>query len=154
MPNFGNFFFITCKLILFFSFFRYVTTVIMFWVNSRCVSYCLDNAWGDVIEDETSSKTWQFLEMATFCFYVPLCISGPLISYKDYKEGVSNETEIHFWILTIKKYNFRCMANQKTGLLNELYNTLSSYSDTYFGISSLSWSCITSTFPPSDTKWI
>ena len=65
----------------------------MFWVNSRCVSYCLDNAWGDVIEDETSSKMWQFLEMATFCFYVPLCISGPLISYKDYKEGVSNETE-------------------------------------------------------------
>ena len=154
MPNFGNFFFITCKLILFFSFFRYVTTVIMFWVNSRCVSYCLDNAWGDVIEDETSSKTWQFLEMATFCFYVPLCISGPLISYKDYKEGVSNETEIHFWILTIKKYIFRCTANQKTGHLNELYNTHSLYSDMYFGISSLSWSCITSTFPPSDTKWI
>jgi len=47
---------------------RYVTTVIMFWVNSRCVSYCLDNAWGDVIEDETSSKTWQFLKWQPFAF--------------------------------------------------------------------------------------
>ena len=130
----------------------------MFWVNSRCVSYCLDNAWGDVIEDETSSKTWQFLEMATFCFYVPLCISGPLISYKDYKEGVSKETLIrdvlsHLnYTMWTNKIHFRCTENQKTGQLNELYNTYSSYSDTYFGISSLSWSCITSTFPPSDTK--
>ena len=67
---------------------RYVTTVIMFWVNSRCVSYCLDNIWGDVIEEEDVSEIWKFMQMISFCFYIPLCISGPLITYKDYQKGV------------------------------------------------------------------
>lgn len=66
---------------------KYISTVIMFWVNSRCVSYCLDNIWGDVVE-ETPSHFWNFIEMLSFCFYIPLCISGPLITFKEYKKGM------------------------------------------------------------------
>ena len=69
----------------------------MFWVNSRCVSYCLDNIWGDVVE-ETPSHFWNFIEMLSFCFYIPLCISGPLITFKEYKTGVSYSKSIMYHI--------------------------------------------------------
>ena len=65
-----------------------ISTKIMFWVNCRCVSYCLDNIGRDVVE-ETTSHFWNFIEMLSFCFYIPLCITGPLITFTEYKKGVS-----------------------------------------------------------------
>ena len=64
----------------------YIFHQILIWVNLRCVSYCLDNIWGDV--EENPSTIWNFLEMLSYCFYLPVCISGPLINFQEYKKGV------------------------------------------------------------------
>ena len=61
----------------------------MFWINSRCVSFCLDYIWKEVPEEVGESKFWKFVKMIAFCFYLPNGIGGPLINYKDYHEGVS-----------------------------------------------------------------
>ena len=64
---------------------RYMTHVFMFWINSRCVSFCLDHVWKEVKEE---SRLWKFIEIIGFCFYLPIGIQGPLLNYKDYKAGL------------------------------------------------------------------
>ena len=63
----------------------YMTHVLMFWINSRCVSFCLDHIWKDVKEE---SRIWKFIQLIGFCFYLPIGIQGPLLNYKDYKAGL------------------------------------------------------------------
>ena len=65
---------------------KYITHVIMFWINSRCVSFCLDHIWKEVHEE---SRLWKWVQLIGFCFYLPIGIQGPLINYLDYKRGVS-----------------------------------------------------------------
>ena len=67
---------------------RYITHVTMNWINSRCVSFCLDVIWGDV-KDHDHWNLSNFMKLLSFCFYLPLTISGPLINYKDFHYGVS-----------------------------------------------------------------
>lgn len=69
-------------------FIKYLTHVTMFWVNSRCVSFCLDHIWKEVPVEAGESRFWKFVKMVAFCFYIPNGIGGPLINYKDYYEGI------------------------------------------------------------------
>ena len=64
---------------------KYITHVIMFWINSRCVSFCLDHVWKEVNEE---SRLWRFIQLIGFCFYMPVGIQGPLLNYKDYKANL------------------------------------------------------------------
>ena len=70
---------------------KYITHVIMFWINSRCVSFCLDHIWRDVHEE---SRLWKFVQFIGYCFYLPIGIQGPLVNYKDYKTGVSKYLKV------------------------------------------------------------
>ena len=70
---------------------KYITHVIMFWINSRCVSFCLDHIWREVHEE---SRLWKWIQLIGFCFYLPIGIQGPLINYIDYKRGVSTLQKI------------------------------------------------------------
>ncbi len=63
---------------------RHLALVAMFWMNSRCVSFCLDHLWNE----QTLSKIGKLTKMTSFCFYLPTCIVGPLVNYKEYHEGV------------------------------------------------------------------
>ena len=65
----------------------YIAHVIMFWINSRYVSFYLDHIWREVHEE---SRLWKWVQLIGFCFYLPIGIQGPLINYVDYKRGVSN----------------------------------------------------------------
>lgn len=83
---------------------KYVTHVTMFWINSRCVSFCLDHLWQEVPQE--SSKSWKFLQMCAFCFYLPISVQGPLINYKDYYEGTKNAFVFHPFYVTFFKEGF------------------------------------------------
>ena len=70
-----------------------ITHVIMFWTNSRCVSFLLDHIWKEVHEE---SKLWKLVQLFGYCFYLPILVQGPLINYKDYKNGVSKLSLIDY----------------------------------------------------------
>lgn len=70
---------------------RYMTHVVMFWINSRCVSFCVDHIWNEV--PAATSKVQQFVNMLAYCFYLPVAIQGPLIMYKEFHEGMTSEYE-------------------------------------------------------------
>ena len=63
----------------------YLTSVLMAWINARCVSFCLDRYWGRV-ERETSIVK-DFTMLTAFCFYLPLGIMGPLVTSRKFKES-------------------------------------------------------------------
>ena len=67
----------------------HITHMTMFWVNCRCVSFCLDHIWQDIPQLKQESIIWKFIKMVGFCFYIPNVTGGPLINYKDYHKGVS-----------------------------------------------------------------
>merc|ERR1719445_1212178 len=62
----------------------------MFWINSRCVSFCLDHIWKEVHEE---SRLWKWVQLIGFCFYLPIGIQGPLINYLDYKRGLYGKAQ-------------------------------------------------------------
>ena len=63
----------------------YLTSVLMAWINARCVSFCLDRFWQRV-EREPSLVT-AFTMLTAFCFYLPLGVMGPLVTSKKFKES-------------------------------------------------------------------
>jgi len=63
------------------------SVVFSHWINSRCVSFCLDNIRKDV--PENPSILDNFMHLLSFCFYIPLSIGGPLINYTDFLKGVN-----------------------------------------------------------------
>ena len=65
---------------------EYVIYVTWYWVNSRCVSFCLDRIWKEV-EPSSKGKLHDLIEMLAYCFYLPTNISGPIMIYKDFNEG-------------------------------------------------------------------
>ena len=63
----------------------YLTSVLLAWINARCVSFCLDRYWGRV--DREASLVEGFIMLTAYCFYLPLGIMGPLVTSKKFKEG-------------------------------------------------------------------
>ena len=68
-----------------------ITHVIIFWTNSRCVSFLLDHIWKEVHEE---SRLFKLIQLIGYCFYLPIVVQGPLINYKDYKNGVSKYPKV------------------------------------------------------------
>jgi len=62
----------------------YLTSVLLAWINARCVSFCLDRLWGRV--EREASLTSGFFMLTAFCFYLPLGIMGPLVTSGKFKE--------------------------------------------------------------------
>ncbi len=93
---------------------KYITHVTMFWINSRCVSFCLDHVWKDVPEEPLIWKKW--FQLLGYCFYLPLGIQGPLINYKDYHVGIFSHPKPWTWprlkefALLITRYAFWYLA--------------------------------------------
>ena len=67
----------------------YLTSVLLAWINARCVSFCLDRHWSRV-ERETSLVS-AFIMLTAYCFYLPLGIMGPLVTSKKFKESTERE---------------------------------------------------------------
>ena len=65
----------------------YLTSVLLAWINARCVSFALDRIWYNV-ERETAANS--LLMLTAFCFYLPLGVMGPLVSSKTFKESFTN----------------------------------------------------------------
>ena len=63
----------------------YLTSVLLAWINARCVSFCLDRQWGRVEREPSMGAS--FVMMTAFCFYLPLGIMGPLVTSKKFKES-------------------------------------------------------------------
>ena len=63
----------------------YLTSVLLAWINARCVSFCLDRYWGRV--EREPSLVEGFTMLTAYCFYLPLGIMGPLVTSKKFKEG-------------------------------------------------------------------
>ncbi len=67
---------------------KYMAHVVMFWINSRCVSFCMDHIWGAIDNSHEISSFRKFTNLISYCFYLPTSMMGPLINYKDYHQGV------------------------------------------------------------------
>lgn len=65
----------------------YLTSVLLAWINARCVSFALDRIWYNV---ERESVANSLLMLTAFCFYLPLGVMGPLVSSKTFKESFTN----------------------------------------------------------------
>ena len=63
----------------------YLTSVLMAWINARCVSFCLDRFGGKV--EREKSLVSGFIMLTAFCFYLPLGVMGPLVTSKKFKES-------------------------------------------------------------------
>jgi len=71
--------------------FKFIMTGIMTaWVNIRCVSFCMDRITGRVTREE--SLLTSFIGLIAYCFYLPLGIMGPLITSKQFKEGLEKSS--------------------------------------------------------------
>ena len=90
---------------------HYVIIVTWYWVNSRCVSFCLDRIWKEV-EPSSKGKFQDLIEMFAYCFYLPTSISGPIMIYKDFHEGFNSEYKpwtFRRWIcflIQVVRYSF------------------------------------------------
>ena len=69
---------------------HYVIIVTWNWVNSRCVSCCLDRIWKEV-KPSGKGKLYDMIEMMAYCFYLPSSISGPIMIYKDFHDGFNSD---------------------------------------------------------------
>ena len=65
----------------------YLTSVLLAWINARCVSFALDRIWYKV-ERETVATS--LLMITAYCFYLPLGVMGPLVSSKTFKESFTS----------------------------------------------------------------
>ena len=88
----------------------YLTSVLLAWINARCVSFSMDRVWARV---ETETSVVSGLVMLTaYCFYLPLGIMGPLVTSKKFKEGITREAPplsfsvIYDAIFGVTRYSF------------------------------------------------
>ena len=90
----------------------YLTSVLLAWMNARCVSFSLDRIWGKITINHIKYHQgfvrrylmykWKsfhpglvpsepiglaFLHLVSYCFYLPLGIMGPLVSSQTYRES-------------------------------------------------------------------
>ena len=90
---------------------HYVIVVTWYWVNSRCVSFCLDRIWKEV-EGSIKGKFQDLIEMLAYSFYLPTSISGPIMIYKDFYEGFNSDykpwtfTRMVNFLIQIFRYTF------------------------------------------------
>ena len=68
---------------------RYLTSIFLAWVNSRCVSFSLDRIWGRVEREQGLVEG--FLMLSAYCFYLPLGIHGPLVTSRTFKKSFTDE---------------------------------------------------------------
>ena len=69
----------------------YLTSVLLAWINARCVSFALDRIWYKV---ERESLVTSFLMVTAFSFYLPLGVMGPLVSSKTFKESFTSPAPV------------------------------------------------------------
>jgi len=85
----------------------YLTMIALAWINARCVSFCLDRIWGRV--DCESTILASLVNIIAYCFYLPLCIMGPLITSKQFKEGMLSKAganlNLKFILMNIARYS-------------------------------------------------
>jgi len=62
----------------------YLTSVLLAWINARCVSFALDRIWYKV---EKEGLATSLLMVTAYSFYLPLGVMGPLVSSKTFKES-------------------------------------------------------------------
>jgi len=67
----------------------YLTSVLLAWINARCVSFALDRICYKV---ERESMATSLLMVTAYCFYLPLGVMGPLVSSKVFKESFTAPT--------------------------------------------------------------
>ena len=90
---------------------EYVIYVTWYWVNSRCVSFCLDRIWKEV-EPSPRGKIHDLVEMFAYCFYLPINISGPIMIHKDFHEGFNkdyqewNMKRVKNFLMQVVRYTF------------------------------------------------
>lgn len=65
----------------------YLTSILLAWMNARCVSFSLDRLWNKV---EPEDNFWSgYLHLTAYCFYLPLGVMGPLVSSRKFKESLT-----------------------------------------------------------------
>ena len=88
---------------------EYIIYVTWYWVNSRCVSFCLDRIWKEVKPSE-KGKHHDLIEMFAYCFYLPTNISGPIMIHKDFHDGFNRDYQawnikrFGYFVLQILRY--------------------------------------------------
>ena len=58
----------------------YLTSILLAWVNARCVSFALDRLWGRTAPEPGLMAG--LLNITAFSFYLPLGVMGPLVTSK------------------------------------------------------------------------
>ncbi|XP_068893417.1 protein-cysteine N-palmitoyltransferase Rasp [Tenebrio molitor] len=81
---------------------EHITMLILFWLNLKCVSYCLDF----IDSGQTQQK---YLSYFSYCLYLPHIISGPFISYKDFKGCHQYSQNVSSRFLMLIKHLFRLL---------------------------------------------
>ena len=90
---------------------EYVIYVTWYWVNSRCVSFCLDRIWKEV-EPSPKGRIHDLIEIMAYCFYLPINISGPIMIHKDFHEGFNKDYQpwtiprLKNFVLQVLRYSF------------------------------------------------
>lgn len=65
----------------------------IFWIKLRCLSFYLDKMENfNEIEDSTN-----FLQVLSYCLYLPMLIIGPFISYQDFEKSHFGYNKIRIW---------------------------------------------------------
>ena len=67
----------------------YLTSVLLAWINARCVSFSLDRIWGRVEREESTLEGLTML--SAYSFYLPLGIMGPLVTSKTFKMSFQSD---------------------------------------------------------------
>jgi hypothetical protein len=85
----------------------YLTTISAAWINCRCVSFCLDRIWGNVVKEKSVIQS--FIHLLAYSFYLPLGFMGPLITSKQFKEGIESKHKldmklVKFTVLQLLRY--------------------------------------------------
>ena len=62
----------------------YLTSILMAFMNARCVSFALDRI---LYKEKRETLLTSLLMVTAFCFYIPLSVMGPLVSSKTFKES-------------------------------------------------------------------
>ena len=62
----------------------YLTSILMGFINARCVSFALDRI---LYKEKRETLITSLLMVTAFCFYLPLSMMGPLVSSKTFKDS-------------------------------------------------------------------
>lgn len=94
---------------------RYFAAVANSWMNARSLSFCLDHLWGEV----PSAGLFQDLtHLLAHCFYLPTCISGPIVNFKEFHEGLTSEARpwtlarLRGFAAMLARYSFWFVVNE------------------------------------------